>query len=119
MEWKRRQAISLFGEDDETDLLDPSFRAQVNEQRSAALARMGVVCRLPGWSAVNEELQTDIHPPRLRFTNGEYASFCLKLMNSLSGPARSWAVREFFYGDIDRAWYVRCSRGRFKLFHAV
>jgi hypothetical protein len=107
MEWIRRQAISLFEEDDDTDLLDPSYRMRVDQQRSATLARSGVVCRLPGWNAVNEELLPDIHPPRLRFSNDEYASFCLKLMNSLSGAARSWAVSEFFYGDIDRAWYVK------------
>jgi len=44
-------------------------------------------------------------PPRRRHSDQQYAQFCGRLMNCLQGPARLFATCEFFYSDIDRAWY--------------
>jgi hypothetical protein len=103
-EWQRRQATSLFSDEEPADLLDPFFRKRVDEGRTSSLIQADVVCRLPAWDTVKEGLSSVLHPPRLRCSVEEYASLCLKLMNSLSGPARSWSISEFFYSDIDRPW---------------
>jgi hypothetical protein len=42
-------------------------------------------------------------PPK-KLPDKFYASCCKKLISFLSGKARSWALHEFFYSDIDRAW---------------
>lgn len=104
MEWHRRQATSLFSDEEPADLLDPDFRKRVNDGRDSSLIQAEVVCRLPLSDALREGLSSVLHPPRLRCSVAEYASLCLKLMSSLSGPARSWSIAEFFYSDIDRPW---------------
>lgn len=104
MEWQRRQETSLFSDEEPADLLDPYFRKRVDEGRATDLIEAEVVCRLPTWDALKEGLSSVLHPPRLRCSVDEYASLCLKLMNSLSGPARSWSMAEFFYSDLDRPW---------------
>jgi hypothetical protein len=69
-------------------------------------------------------------PPRT-FSDQCYASSCKRLIHFLGGRARDWAKHEFFYCDIDRAWYeprgamdyfflscfsCRCIAERFPLF---
>jgi hypothetical protein len=69
-------------------------------------------------------------PPRM-FSDQCYASSCKRLIQFLGGRARDWAKHEFFYCDIDRAWYeprgamvdfflvwvsCRCIAKRFPLF---
>jgi hypothetical protein len=84
--------------------MDPKVRKQVQASRSADLKRAGIVCRLPQWTTVNQGKSNVVRPPRSRHSNQVYASFCLQLVNALSGAARSWAINEFFYSDLDRAW---------------
>jgi hypothetical protein len=81
------------------------------------LARYGVGFRLPPWESVNpasdiSDQSNQFAPPRGRHSDEVYAAWCHKLINCLNGSARSWALHEFFYSDIDRAWYNSNTFGR-------
>jgi len=76
------------------------------------LSNTGVGHRLPSWESVNpasniwdKSNQAELAPARGRHSDEVYASWSHKLINLLNGGARSWAMYEFFYSDIDRAWY--------------
>jgi hypothetical protein len=75
-----------------------------------ALVQEGVEYRLPTFEAVARcesfprTQPIPLDPPRQAHTDATYASWCKQLINCLSGSARSWALHEFFYSDVDRAW---------------
>lgn len=75
------------------------------------LARSGIGYRLPPWESVNpasniSDQANHAEPPRNRHSDDVYASWCHKLVNCLNGGARGWAMKEFFYSDIDRPFYT-------------
>ena len=108
LDWQRRQMWSpnsgrrLAREDDQ----DISTKVAIPTQ----LAKCGIGYRLPPWESVNTasnmvEQSNYVEPPRGRHSDEIYAAWTHKLINCLNGSTRSWAIHEFFYSDIDRAWY--------------
>ena len=71
----------------------------------------GIDLRLPTWELCNPVGQIAFGEPpvtepcRVVYTNEKYALWCVKMIDSLTGSARSWARHEFFYSDIDRPWF--------------
>ena len=71
----------------------------------------GIDLRLPTWEMCNPVGQIAFGEPpvtepyRVVYTNEKYALWCVKMIDSLTGSARSWARHEFFYSDIDRPWF--------------
>lgn len=70
---------------------------------------------LPLWESVNpipyvKQQPVEADPPRSRHSDEKYAEWIDAMVNILSGSGRSWALHEFFYSDIDRAWYVFMDR---------
>lgn len=75
------------------------------------LTRSGIGYRLPPWESVNpasniSDQANRAEPPRHRHSDNAYASWCHKLVNCLNGGARGWAMKEFFYSDLDRPFYT-------------
>jgi hypothetical protein len=95
LEWRRRQALA---HDQEISISLPS-----------SLVRAGLSADLPLWDTVNfipalQRQPVMAEPPRRRHSNDQYAEWTTKMINCLSGSGRNWALHEFFYSDIDRAW---------------
>ena len=72
----------------------------------SVLKAAGIRFRLPRWETLRKTYSSALNPPRQRHSDDVYATLCMKLIRSLTGPIRSWATREFLYSDTDRAWYV-------------
>jgi len=92
-----------------TKSADVEYLRGADKNLPSSYQKAGITCRIPDWDAINQPVLSEavtrsLDPPRSRHSDGDYASFCIKLMNSLSGPARVWATCEFFYSDLDRAW---------------
>ncbi len=62
------------------------------------------------WEAMNQDGDPSqaptMEPPRKRHSNYTYGHLCSRLLNSLQSKGRVFAGHEFFYGDIDKAWWV-------------
>lgn len=107
LEWKRRQ---------ERGSREPS-----QEGLPMKLAAAGMTT-LPHWDSINpiphlHRQPAMVEPVRRRHTDEKYADWINKMINILSGSGRSWALHEFFYSDIDRAWCVSC--GTLYRFHIL
>jgi len=102
VEWKRRQQWNPA-----TNRAPPSR----NKTSSSKLAKAGTSADLPHWETVNpipcvQRQPATAEPPLRRHSDAKYADWINAMINILSGSGRSWALHEFFYSDIDRAWYV-------------
>jgi hypothetical protein len=111
-DWQRRDLISKISKDRETEsLTEMEYQKRLKKTLPASYTEAGIVYRLPGWKAMNPaasgaSYRTPFDPPRVRHSDEVYASCCHKLVTVLQGSARTWAVCEFFYSDLDKAWYV-------------
>ena len=58
------------------------------------------------WQVIDDHVQDVVFadPPRLQ-SDLAYAKRCAELITCLSGSGGNFARREFFYSDIDRAWF--------------
>lgn len=110
LEWKRRQQW-----DPATNKAKPMLQTYPKGMRCLPprLAEEGMSAEIPLWEAVNpipgvQRQPATAEPPRRRHSDAKYADWINTMINVLSGSGRSWALHEFFYSDIDRAWYVSC-----------
>ena len=116
-EWTRRQQWNPTSSD-ETNL---STQETVQEKAKGVSteeviatsstndAETEVSINLPVWDSVNPMPCVKQQPAgmeRRRHSDAKYAEWINVMVNVLSGSGRSWALHEFFYSDIDRAWYV-------------
>lgn len=75
------------------------------------LEEVGITGDISLWDSVNPiphatTKPAAIDPARRRHSDAKYAEYIASMIRILSGSGRSWALHEFFYSDIDRAWYV-------------
>jgi hypothetical protein len=109
-DWQRRKSLPNYGRDapEETKR---EYRNRLKRQMPETYTKAGIIHRPKSWKLANPALSeasyhTPFEPPRVRHTDEVYASNCHKIVAALQGSARSWAVCEFFYSDLDKAWYV-------------
>ena len=105
LEWKRRQEWDSVACRESTET--------THEALPLKLAEAGMNT-LPRWDSINpiphiHRQPATVEPVRRRHTNEKYAEWINAMINILSGSGRSWALHEFFYSDIDRAWCVSCA----------
>jgi len=109
LDWQRRQLWAAGYNKRQRKLLEKDIRANVRIPEY--MAKLGIDFRLPPWESVNPAVANNVHdkphndPLRKKHSDDVYASWNHALINCLNGSARSWAVHEFFYSDVDRAWY--------------
>jgi hypothetical protein len=115
-DWQRRDLISSIAKGVNVDVLtETEYRNRLKKGLPPSYTEAGIVYRLPEWKTMNPALsgasyRTPFEPQRVRHSDEVYASNCQKLVTVLQGSARAWAVCEFFYNDLDKAWYVTRSR---------
>lgn len=105
LDWQRRQTLE---ESTKNGTRESERDVRNRLQVPHALSKLDIGFRLPTWESVKptkvHHPNQELDPLRGRHSDDVYASWCHKLINCLSGSARSWATHEFFYSDIDRAW---------------
>jgi hypothetical protein len=115
-DWQRRDLISSIAKGVNVDILtETEYRNRLKKGLPTSYTEAGIVYRLPEWKTMNPaasgvSYRTPFEPQRVRHSDEVYASNCQKLVTVLQGSARAWAVCEFFYNDLDKAWYVTSSR---------
>jgi hypothetical protein len=111
-DWQRRDLISSIAKGVNIDVLtETEYRNRLKKGLPTSYTEAGIVYRLPEWKTMNPaasgaSYRTPFEPQRVRHSDEVYASNCQKLVTVLQGSARAWAVCEFFYNDLDKAWYV-------------
>jgi hypothetical protein len=111
-DWQRRDLISSIAKGVNIDVLtETEYRNRLKKGLPTSYTEAGIVYRLPEWKTMNPaasgaSYRTPFEPSRVRHSDEVYASNCHKLVTVLQGSARAWAVCEFFYNDLDKAWYV-------------
>jgi hypothetical protein len=111
-DWQRRDLISSIAKGVSIDVLtETEYRNRLKKGLPTSYTEAGIVYRLPEWKIMNPaasgtSYRTPFEPMRVRHSDEVYASNCHKLVAILQGSARAWAVCEFFYSDLDKAWYV-------------
>jgi hypothetical protein len=111
-DWQRRDLISSIAKGVNVDILtETGYRDRLKRGLPTSYTEAGIVYRLPEWKTMNPAssgaaYRTPFEPQRVRHSDEIYASNCQKLVTVLQGSARAWAVCEFFYNDLDKAWYV-------------
>jgi hypothetical protein len=111
-DWQRRDLISQISNGVNVDILtEMEYRNRLKRGLPKSYTEAGIVYRLPEWKTMNPaasgaSYRTPFEPSRVRHSDEVYASNCHKLVTVLQGSARAWAVCEFFYNDLDKAWYV-------------
>jgi hypothetical protein len=111
-DWQRRDLISSIAKGVNVDILtETEYRNRLRKGLPTSYTEAGIVYRLPEWKTMNPassgaSYRTPFEPQRVRHSDEVYASNCQKLVTVLQGSARAWAVCEFFYNDLDKAWYV-------------
>jgi len=75
-----------------------------------AFSSEAIDATLSSWEALNNidgvsDQQISLEPPRTRLHDSNYGSCCSELINCLQSSARVFARHEFFYSDIDKAWF--------------
>eukprot|EP00978_Attheya_sp_CCMP212_P046997 scaffold421184_cov56-Attheya_sp.AAC.2 len=115
LDWRRRQQwtpTTKRSKSSTTPRIEDTdkFEGTKNSALSTALSSVGIDLELPSWEMVNPNPEvpkqpSTLEPPRRRHTDIHYANWCSKLIGCLSGSGRSMAHHEFFYSDIDRAWF--------------
>ena len=106
LDWQRRQIWAPGGRGRK----DVDNDVQASLAIPAHVKKSGIAYRLPPWESVNPasniaDQSNHAEPIRKRHSDDVYSSWCHKLINCLNGGARSWAIKEFFYSDIDKPWY--------------
>jgi DIRP len=103
LDWQRRQLWSPRRRTKKEAELEANRNMQIPDHFKTS----GISFRLPPWEALNPALTMpeEVEPVRKRHADDVYAAWCHKLINCLNGSARSWAIHEFFYSDLDRPWY--------------
>ena len=106
LDWKRRQMWTAGN--DEKKLKERDVRASVSIPEY--MTKCGISYRLPPWETVNpaSNILTKSHQSdalKEKHSDDVYAWWTHRLIKCLDGSARSWAMHEFFYSDIDRSWY--------------
>lgn len=88
------------------------FRRRQSIPLHPQFVKSDIVHRLPRMETLAREHEFPLDtpgrvydPPRRRHNDRQYAEFCARLMKCLQGQARLFATCEFFYSDLDRAWY--------------
>jgi len=109
LEWKRRQQGDTATNKEKGSM--PEMDQEPVSTLPRKLARAGLRADLPLWDSVNpipsvQRQPATAEPPRRRHSDAKYADWISTMVNVLTGSGRSWALHEFFYSDIDRAWYV-------------
>ena len=107
LEWRRRQHLDPAM--NKASASTQEMRKERMHEFPPRLARAGLRADLPLWDAVNfipalQRQPATSEPPRRRHSNEQYAEWMTKMIDCLSGSGRNWALHEFFYSDIDRAW---------------
>ena len=109
IEWRRRQQwkLSRRGAADTSTKLDQDDEIM---RVASDLGKAGIETKIPLWESINplssRKRQLVIREQRREaHTDSWYASWCSKLINFLNSGGRSFARYEFFYSDIDRAWF--------------
>lgn len=127
VEWRRRQQWNPTCSD-ETNLssqetAQEKAKGMSTEEVIATLSTNAseteVSINLPVWDSVNPMPCVKQRPAvmeRRRHSDDKYAEWINVMVNILSGSGRSWALHEFFYSDIDRAWYVQVTGVVFDFF---
>jgi len=75
-----------------------------------AILPAGIDTALLSWeqarsSAMIHTQPATLEPPRKRYSDSTYGLWCSRLINCLQGNGREMARHEFFYSDIDKAWF--------------
>jgi len=88
---------------------EKAYFQKTGKSLPSAFSGGGFAFRLRPWEEVNPistlmENGGIFDPPRLCHSDQMYALFTSKLVNFLRGDGRAWAMHEFFYSDLDRAW---------------
>lgn len=104
LEWKRRQERDADSKESTVPVPESGF-LPIPER----LAKTGVTAELPSWDIANpipvaQRQPATTEPARYRHSDEKYAGWINSMINILNGSGRSWALHEFFYSDIDRAW---------------
>jgi hypothetical protein len=111
-DWQRRDLVSSIAKGVNIDVLtETEYGNRLKKGLPKSYTEAGIVYRLPEWKIMNPaasgtSYRTPFEPLRVRHSDEVYASNCHKLVAILQGSARAWAVCEFFYSDLDKAWYV-------------
>jgi len=71
----------------------------------------GIDAIIASWEALDnvDGISDDpatLEPPRKHHSDSTYGRWCCELLTCLQSSARVFARHEFFYSDIDKAWYV-------------
>ena len=88
----------------------PTMKSRGRDQRFA-FTEERIDAIITSWEALDNanglsnEMAT-LEPPRECHSDEMYGKLCHGLLNCLQSSARIFARHEFFYSDVDRAWYV-------------
>ena len=102
--WRRNRTTSVTATAFDQRETKEDYASAVCSTIPPVLKAAGIRFRLPRWETLRKTYSSALNPPRLRHSDDVYATLCMIVVRSLTGPIRSWASREFFYSDIDREW---------------
>jgi len=112
LDWLWRSRQNKYHEVEKPLETEADYQARKAIHLHPQFVQAGIVHQLPRMRTLAREHEFPddtpgrvYDPPRRRHTDQQYAQFCSRLMSCLQGPARLFATCEFFYSDIDRAWY--------------
>ena len=57
------------------------------------------------WKETQSAQSNGLEPARVKHDHEKYGQWCSKLISCLQGSGRMMARHEFFYSDIDKAWF--------------
>ncbi|EEC51708.1 predicted protein [Phaeodactylum tricornutum CCAP 1055/1] len=110
LDWKRRKQLHSKRNKPGSSILLDINHAQRSLKLPKKLRNKGIVMTLPRWGSIKQAesfapKESVFGPPRGLYSDQHYSFWSLRLMNFLQSSARTWVSHEFFYSDLDKAWY--------------
>jgi len=112
--WRRRQQLipekeSYYARKKKKALITARGKGK-NMDGTQSLLPAGIDTALLSWeqarsSDVIHTKPAALEPPRKRYSDSTYGLWCSRLINCLQGNGREMARHEFFYSDVDKAWF--------------